>query len=237
MPFVLLHPIGLDSHTWQFVELSFIPSLVAHDFPGHGARIADVSADLDAFADDLLLRVPGPLHLAGVSMGGAVALHAALRHPDRVASIALVAAGAGSADRSTLDARADAVERDGVEGVLEETLERWFDGYAEVAPGGVDYARSTLLAQDAEWFAGCWRALARHDVVDRLGEIGVPVTVVHPVRDPAPLASKEALARAMQRGRLLVVDGPHMVQLACPAAFADALRDHLEWVQAGSTGT
>jgi 3-oxoadipate enol-lactonase len=237
LPVVLLHPIGLDSRTWQFVDISFIPSAVVHDFPGHRGRVADAPADLDAFADDLVRRNPGCLHLAGVSMGGAVALHAALRHPDRVASIALVAAGAGSADGSVLDARADAVERDGIEGVLDETLDRWFDGYAEGAPDAVDYARATLLAQDAGWFAGCWRALARHDVAGRLREIDVPVTVVHPVRDAATLESKEALAASLPHGRLLVIDGPHMVQLARPADFAGALKEHLEWAQAGSTST
>ena len=72
-------------------------------------------ADLERFA------------LVGYSMGGRVALHVALAHPDRVTALALIGAQAGiddpaeRAERIAADeALADRIESDGIE---------WFAGY------------------------------------------------------------------------------------------------------------
>jgi pimeloyl-ACP methyl ester carboxylesterase len=74
--------------------------VVAADLRGFGGSQAlpvDATRGLADFADDLhaLLEsagLAGPVHLAGWSMGGGVAMQYALDHPGRVASITLLAA-------------------------------------------------------------------------------------------------------------------------------------------------
>ncbi len=98
-PLVLLHGTAIDS-----ARLSFGPSLealalhhrvIALDWPGYGQSeyppeslgIGDYVRLFGHFA--LALELP-PFHLLGFSMGGAVALGAALALPERVRSLVLV---------------------------------------------------------------------------------------------------------------------------------------------------
>jgi pimeloyl-ACP methyl ester carboxylesterase len=126
--------------------------------------------------------------------------------------------------------RAEEVEAKGMTGVLAETLERWFTPRALAEPehAGVDYARATLLALDARCFADGWRAIATHDVRARLSEIEVPTTCILGTADPVGTRERvEEVASGVRRGQLVEVEGPHMLHLEQPAAFARALRDNL----------
>ncbi|MBO0837041.1 MAG: alpha/beta fold hydrolase [Actinobacteria bacterium] len=230
MTTVLIHPVGLDRHCWDWVSLT---GAVAHDLPAHGGRPRPGDLTMAAFADDVVSSYEGPLHLVGLSMGGMVALQAALRHVRRVRSL-VVACSNAAAVREVMLERAEAVEVGGMEPVLESTLERWFTPEA-LAGGhpGVEYARRRLLADDPADFAACWRAMAGHNVADRLGEIRVHVTAIAGDADrSSPVAALERIASGVERGRLRVLKGPHMLQLEEPAAFTAAVEEHLAWVEA-----
>jgi pimeloyl-ACP methyl ester carboxylesterase len=127
--------------------------------------------------------------------------------------------------------RAQEVEAKGMEAVLDETLERWFTSGALAARPehpGVEYARRTLLALDARSFADGWRAIATHDVRSRLSEIDAPTTCILGTADPVGTPERlEKVATGVQNGRLVALDGPHMLHLEQPEAFASAVRDHL----------
>jgi pyruvate dehydrogenase E2 component (dihydrolipoamide acetyltransferase) len=103
-PLVLLHGFGGDINIWVFNQetLSEVGRTVyALDLPGHGQSSKNVGeGDLDSmvdvvssFMDEMGIE---RAHLVGHSMGGAVAGSFALAHPDRVASLVLIAsAGLG----------------------------------------------------------------------------------------------------------------------------------------------
>jgi 3-oxoadipate enol-lactonase len=227
---VLLPPVGLDERCWDWLDLP-VPA-IRHVYPGFGRRAPDGrAADLDVWADEVAALGDGePLDLVGISMGSMVAQHAAVRHPGRVRSLLLACTG-GSADPAVALARADAAEASGMAGVADSTLERWFTAAALAARPehrGVGYARATLLALDpASWAAG-WRAIARHDVLARLGAVSAPTTCVAARDDvSAPLARVRRLAEAIPGARLEILDGPHMIHLENPAAFSAALAAHL----------
>ncbi len=103
-PLVLVHGFGGDINSWMFnlPVLAERGRVIAFDLPGHGGSSKDVGAgDLASFAGALdgLLAALGieRAHLAGHSLGGAVALTLALDRPGLVASLSLVApAGLGS---------------------------------------------------------------------------------------------------------------------------------------------
>lgn len=109
---VLIHGFGSDRLSWagNSPALMTVSRVHALDLPGHGESCPDVGdGSVDALAD----RVAGALdqtgigraHLVGHSLGGAVALVLAEQHPERVASLTLIApAGLGQQlDRNLLE--------------------------------------------------------------------------------------------------------------------------------------
>jgi pyruvate dehydrogenase E2 component (dihydrolipoamide acetyltransferase) len=100
---VLIHGFGGDLNNWLFNHAALAKGrrVYALDLPGHGESTKDVGAGtlddlvqaVSAFMD--AVGVPAA-HLAGHSLGGAVALALAAREPQRVRSLALLAsAGLG----------------------------------------------------------------------------------------------------------------------------------------------
>jgi len=229
---VLLTPIGLDAGCWEEVELP-AGEAVKHVFPGFGGRPrAAPPPTMASLADEVAASYEGPLDVVGVSLGGMVAQHLTLRHPDRVRSL-LVACTGASADPAVMAQRATDAEALGMAGVLEVTLERWFTPAfraRQPEPSAVGYARRTLLALDPVCFADGWRAIGGHDTVARLGEIRVPTTALAGTADAAStVARTQVIADAVPGARLVVLDGPHMMHLERPGDFGDAVAEHLRW--------
>lgn len=97
---VLLHGFGGGCDDWYDIQpdLSRDGLVLAYDLPGHGRSLAhpaagNASAMAKAILADLAGRGIGKAHVAGFSMGGAVACLMGLRAPDRVASLTLLAPG------------------------------------------------------------------------------------------------------------------------------------------------
>ena len=233
MTVVFLHPIGLDGRCWQFLTAQELAGAVRYDMLWHGERRWPSGAfSLETLADDVVQAVPGDLDIVGLSFGGAVALTIGLRWPERVRSLLLACSGAGG-HREILRNRADDVERLGMSGVLDVTLERWFTPAALGAAGhpGVRYARERLHSDSPASFAASWRALAELDAFGELPSLKVRTTVLHAADDAAgPVEAKTAMVEQLPNGRLVVIPGPHMVQLENPDAFGQAVAEHLDWV-------
>jgi pimeloyl-ACP methyl ester carboxylesterase len=190
---------------------------------------------LGDLADEAIASVEGPVHLAGVAMGGIVAQHILVRHPRRVRS-ALLACCGGRTRPDVQMARAEACEMAGMEAVIDSTLERWFTpaAMAEARHPGVAYARATLTAMDPLAMADAWRALAWHDLIDQLGTVRVPVTVVAGLDDAAvSVASAKQLQGRLMRSRIRTTPGPHMIHLEEPARLRALLDEHLAWAEDG----
>ncbi len=97
---VLLHGFGGHHDVWYDIQpaLAARARVVAYDLPGHGRSLrypgagpAHVAAK--AILADLGARGIARAHFAGHSMGGAIAVLAALRAPETVASLTLIAPG------------------------------------------------------------------------------------------------------------------------------------------------
>ena len=100
-PIVLIHGFGGDLNNWMFNQpaLAERHRVIALDLPGHGGSTKEVGSGDVASLSEALLGFLAALeiakaHLVGHSLGGAVALQAALDNPARVASITLIAPAA-----------------------------------------------------------------------------------------------------------------------------------------------
>jgi 2-succinyl-6-hydroxy-2,4-cyclohexadiene-1-carboxylate synthase len=202
---------------------------VTVDLPGHGD--APPPADLDLWATaDRLVDAGGPGTYVGYSMGGRVALHAALAHPETVHGLVLIGATAGiedraeRADRRTADERlADRLEAVGLEAFVDEWLRHpLFAGLTEATDLRADRLRNT-----AAGLAASLRATGtgtQGPLWDRLGEIDAPVLVLAGERDGKFRELGARLAAGLPHATFTVIgDAGHSVHLEQPEATADAV--------------
>ncbi len=231
---VLLHGFTQTGRSWQPVRhaLAARYRAVAPDLPGHGefaerrpASFAACDAYVRALADH-------PITLAGYSMGGRIALHAALSLRDRVERLVLIGAGAGLSDPAERAARAaaDAALADRIEAIgLEEFVREWSAQplFAGMPRGIADVAEADRMRNTAAGLAAALRGLgtgAMPSLWDRLGELGMPVELIVGERDEKFRAIAERMEAGLADARVHVVPGAgHAAHLEAPDAVVDLL--------------
>lgn len=195
---VLLHEGVADRRSWRQVaqRLADRATVVSYDRRGYGETPATDRPfsnvdDLLRVVDFAVQGTPGTdaAWLVGTSMGGGVALDAALVSPERVAGLVLLSPGvSGAPAEPELDpdtARLDRLLGEALEvGDLDEVnrLETWLwlDGPSQ--PEGRVGGETRALALDMNAIplrSGMPEEAGASGVAawDRLGEVGVPVTV------------------------------------------------------------
>ncbi len=231
-PIVLLHAIGLDWRMWRDVikPLAKHHRVIAYDLRGHGyAAPAPKPLTVKRWAEDLLeiadrLKLE-KFHLAGLSLGGIVALEFALEHPERLKHLTVVASSVHG-NRDMYHQRAHDAEKHGVEPQIGATLTRWFTPeWLAVNGWSVRYARERILRGMAENWAGAWRAIAEPHLWERLGELKVATKLIAAELDKgATVESMREMAKKIHRAKLQVIEGAaHMVSLVKPVELAEAI--------------
>lgn len=236
---LLLHGLGSTAASWQaqltaLAEAGFRP--IAVDLPGFGKtphrgpwspqRAAAAALALLESLDAL------PAHVVGISMGGTVALAAALEFPKKVRSLTLVNTFAalrpeGLREWAYFALRMVVVHTVGLEVQGRTVVKHIFP------KAGQEAMREALLAEirqaDPRAYRAAMRALARFNVVSRLGEIHCPTLVVTGEEDATiPPTVQAELARGIPGARHVVISGAgHAVIADSPEAFNRALLEFL----------
>ncbi|OIJ88842.1 3-oxoadipate enol-lactonase [Streptomyces sp. MUSC 14] len=234
-PPLLLGPsLGTSYAVWDAVapELSVTHRVVRWDLPGHGGSAADLIGPGATVADlaTLVLDLADALGVdrfayAGVSLGGAVGLHLAVHHPDRLTSLAVLCSSAHFGGGAAWSERAERVRREGLEWLAQSADARWFTPGFTVPRLVRDHREA-----DPRAYAACCDALAAFDLRDRLGGITVPTLLVAGREDPAtPPAHLRELADAVPGAALVELPGAsHLAPAQCPQAVSTALRTQLD---------
>ena len=236
LPIVLGHSIGMDLTLWRPVaeRLANSYTVVRFDARGHGRSDKPPGPyRVEAMAEDLygLLRALGLERavVGGLSLGGSLGLALALAHPEAVQALIL----ADTAVRFDVftpeqwEARAQAVERDGVAPTVEANLDRWLSpAFRAAEPMRLEVIRRVYLANDPAGYAASARALGAVDLTPYLGRIECPALVL--VGSDDALTSPET-ARRLQRGlpnaTLVEIPGArHLSAWEQPDAVAAAIR-------------
>lgn len=247
-PLVLVH--GLAGAAANWVELAVLVGrrhrLIVPELPGHGGSASlPAVPNLTALADRVLLVAANedalPAAFVGHSMGGLVALRAALRQPEAVSTVVL----AGSAGISSTLRRAEfwlTVFVFARPATLVAPLRRWLARHPVLrAPVFSRYEVAdprSLTPRMVEGFLGGMplhadiassaRALLRDDPRVDLERVTCPCLVVWGARDlQVPIDDAFELARRLRAPLRTIADCGHLLIGERPEAVADAIESFL----------
>lgn len=238
---VLLHGFPVDRRMWDDVVGSLAVGIpvIAPDLPGLGdAPVPDGEPSLDRSADEVAALVESQGHervvVAGLSMGGYVALALAERHPGLVAGLALVDTKSTADDdaaRATRERVAGEVESAGsVEPVLGMVGSLLSDDSVRERPGLPEEITGWITEQTPAGVAWSQRAMAaRPDRSAVLAAFDGPVVVVVGEDDTVtPLSAAEHMTGTARDAELVTIPGAgHLSAVETPGAVAEALDELL----------
>ncbi|MFI6460637.1 4-carboxymuconolactone decarboxylase [Streptomyces sp. NPDC050528] len=235
-PVLILGPsLGTTWHMWdrQVPELMKQWRVFRFDLPGHGGSPAHPTGSVSDLADRLLATLDAlGVHrfgYAGCALGGAVGLELALRHPERVASLGLIATSPRFGTADEFRQRGVIVRTNGLDPIARMSPDRWFtSGFAASQPAITEWAVQMVRTTDPGCYIAACEALASFDVRSELARIGVPTLVLVGSDDQVTgPAEARTLVAGIPDARLAVVPGAsHLVPVEQPAAVTDLLVRH-----------
>ncbi|MFE5405614.1 alpha/beta fold hydrolase [Streptomyces sp. NPDC056580] len=247
-PVLILGPsLGTTWHMWdrQIPELTKQWRVFRFDLPGHGGAPARPAPSVGELAVRLLATLDAVgvqrFGYAGCALGGAVGMELALRHPERLASLALVAASPRFGTADEFRQRGVIVRTNGLDPIARTSPDRWFTGgFAAAQPAITEWAVQMVRTTDPGCYIAACEALAGFDVRHELGRVGVPTLVLVGSDDQVTgPAEARTLVAGIPDARLAVVPGAsHLVPVEQPGAVTDLLVRHFStaWQQPYETG-
>ncbi|HEX9580862.1 MAG TPA: alpha/beta fold hydrolase [Gemmatimonadales bacterium] len=240
---ILIHAFSVDRRMWeaQVDWLKREARVIAYDLRGHGNSVAPEGPYT---AHDDLLGLMDELHvptatLIGLSNGARVALDFALTHPSRVRAMVLAGPGVSGYTSTAPMAWMDPVVSAIRSGDLVTAADRWAQTPLMHIPG--DAAAASRVRELTQQNRAMWGYRTNPEVpldppaIGRLGEIGVPVLVVSGESDLPDLRRlANTVATEIPGATLVLIPGAgHMVNLAAPGPFNQALRSFLTQPRGG----
>jgi 3-oxoadipate enol-lactonase len=240
---VLIHEMGGSLESWDEVAPKLAQSrrVLRYDTRGAGmsqkvrgelsfdTMAGDIAALLDA------LDVTGKVALAGIAVGGGIALNFAARYPERTSAVVVGSPATGvPPDRrpATLE-RVAQIEANGMAFAVEDSMR---NGYPEELRGNAERFRrfrARWLGNDPASYASIYRMLAAADMQDRLSRLACPARVIGGLLDHVrPPATAQATARIIPGANYVELRTGHYMAVQTPELIADCIGEFLNSVGA-----
>lgn len=231
---IFVNSLATTGGMWDDVVASVPPDfdVVRFDQRDRGGPKGNSAFHLDDLVGDLfhVLDTEGieQAHIAGVSLGGLVALRAAALRPERTKSAVAMCCAARFSRNVWVD-RGLMVRAQGIDPMVPQIIDRWFTAeFQQQEPDTVDRLRRMLASTDPVGYAFACDLLAEADVRDDLPAIQVPLLVISGEADNAnPVDDQKLIAQSVPHARHEVLRGTaHLAPVAEPALVARLVSDH-----------
>ena len=235
---IFSNSLATNLHMWDQTakDLSSTHRVLRYDQRGHGKTevtpgrytfellIADIVALMDVLGID-------KASWCGISMGGATAMGAVQKHPDRFDRLAICDTTGQSTPASSQqwEARIVNAQNNGMQAEVEPTINRWFPPETVKAnPPHLDALRKMILETPVDGFAGCSAALANHDYRTGMKTVKNPVLYLCGEKDGNNTAVMRTMQQEYPAAKYVELPGAgHISNMDRPAMFTKALRDFL----------
>lgn len=240
----LVHSLALDRGLWDGVveRLEAEAEILTYDCRGHGLSDRRLpraeSRGAGSYTAQLFARDLSELFdrvgwqsaaVAGCSMGGNVAQAFAAEHPGRASALGLIDTTAwyGADAPAKFKERADAARVQGMHGLVDFQLTRWFsDEFRASHPEVVKRTAGVYTANDVDCYAASCALLGAVDMRPYLESFRMPVAIVLGEEDYAtPFSMARQLQEAIPQSTLTIVPlARHLTPIERPEEIASELR-------------
>jgi len=213
--------------------------VLRYDLRGHGGSestpgdytIDILVRDLRTLLDELKVEKTS---LVGLGLGGALAQAFAIQHPQRVERLMPCCCRAQMVPEfaALWHKLRDTVRQNGLESIVEPTVQRWFsEDFKAAHPEVLDKVRRMIRGTTQQGYLGVTGAFLGLALAPRLGEIKAPTLYVSGADDhlggPPPLM--QALSEKVKGARhVSVPKAAHIANIQHPEGFNQVLKEFLK---------
>ncbi|HVJ25514.1 MAG TPA: alpha/beta fold hydrolase [Burkholderiales bacterium] len=213
--------------------------VLRYDLRGHGGSestpgdytIDILVRDLRTLLDQLRIQTTS---LVGLGLGGALVQAFAIQHPERVERLMPCCCRAQMVPEfaAMWHKLRDTVRQNGLESIVEPTVQRWFSADFKAAhPEVLDKIRKMIRGTTQEGYLGVTGAFLGLAVEDQLGRIKAPTLYVSGADDhvggPPPLM-KGLSAKVKGARHVSVPKAAHIANIQHPEGFNQVLKEFLK---------
>lgn len=211
--------------------------ILRYDTRGHGKSTSPQGPyTLDMLGDDVIelwdnLKI-GKSHFVGLSLGGMIAQNLALRHPNRLISIAVCDSRADCPEgyKANWHQRIPEVEKFGMAPLIESTVQRWFTDECRAAePEMIDRVKAMIGSTSNQGYIGCAQAILGLDYLAELKNISIPAIFIVGAQDTGtPPEAAKAMHQQVKTSQFVEINpAAHVSNLENPIQFNDAIDNFL----------
>ena len=241
---IFIHGFPLNKSTWniQVEALKENYRVIAYDIRGHGNSDAGIDEFfIELFVIDLLrlmekLKIEKSI-LCGLSLGGYIALHAVLKHPDRFDGLILNDTQCIADTPEIKENRCLAIIRimkNGVEQYADEIIKNLFAPESFTKKKNViDAVKEMIISAPKQSLCNTLHALAeRKETCDELHKINIPVLIMVGKEDKiTPIAAAQQMHEKILNSKLEIIQhAGHLSNLENPTEFNAHLVNFFELV-------
>ncbi len=229
---MLSNSLGTNLHMWDEQVAPFTRHfrLLRYDRRGHGqSGVPKGPYTMERLGRDVICVLDGlgiaKIHWCGLSMGGMVGMWLGANAANRVDKLVLSNTSAYFPDRTMWDGRIKLVREQGLQGIVDGNMERWFtEGFRQRSPQAMQKMREMFVATKIDGYVGCGEAIRDMDHRPLLSKITAPTLVIAGKYDPAtPLEGCEFIQAYVPGAQIAVLEAAHIANLEQPQAYADTV--------------
>lgn len=240
---VLVHEMGGTLESWDDVLPALSQGRRVLRYDTRGAGLSEKirgTADIDMMADDVAglvdaLGIEGRVAIAGIAVGGAIAIHFAARHAARTAALIPMgpATGIPPERRQASLAAADALEKNGIRSAIDTVLAASYPPILRGDMARFERVRCQRLGNDPSSQAAIARMLAGMDLTADYPRIACPTLFLAGRHDGLrPPATVEPLVPLIKGARFEALESAHFMSQQTPELVAGIMTRFL--AEAGS---